>query len=354
MLYLWLLLAFGAGAAAFAAFDDSDDDADDDTGDETPDPEDPPEPPDPTEIDTTVFVQSGETYLGTPEADIYLTDPSATDLGNVTIDSGAGDDLFLFDSNAFGGLFNSEIETGTGNDAIGISGDGIALSTGDGDDTILGSLISSTLSGGAGDDDITLASSDGDITFADGGAGDDVINAHGSNNIVITGGEGDDTIQTDGQIFTGTGFVIAPDGGAGDDLLQHQATLFQPETTLSVGLGAASLTGGEGSDTFEISFGLPPVLSESPGLPPVVDLPAAAITDFEQSTDTIIVDLDASTGVFTATEARLTEDTAAGVTTLEILFESTTFTNQNAQITIAATGLTFDDIAFVGGSPTLL
>ncbi len=124
------------------------------------------------------------------------------------------------------------------------------IDLGGGDDTIVGPLIGSNLSGGAGDDLFEVEETYGEILSIDGGEGNDTIDAGTSQNAVLIGGAGDDVIHSIGRPSAGTGHVIDVDGGTGNDTL-HVNT----ESDFA-GFGRnplGSVNGGEGTDHFVVS-----------------------------------------------------------------------------------------------------
>ncbi len=168
----------------------------------------------------------GDDYLDGGAGDDVLDGGDGDDL----IRGGAGDD-FLFgrdgDDILIGGEGNDYIDGGEGNDTVDYSedthgvtvdlstgkahGDGIGRDTllnienvtgGAGDDVLIGNDSANILIGGAGDDRIVVGAGD----VAEGGEGNDTIEAHAGGNaaIVADGGEGDDTLRLKG---TGAGKI---------------------------------------------------------------------------------------------------------------------------------------------------
>ena len=130
-----------------------------------------------------------------------------------------------------GGMINSTVITGTGNDVVigNASGDGLSktsgfvdsnVDTGVGNDQITGGASNSSFETGIGDDAITLEASEDSIL--DGGIGADQLSVTGtSSNTELHGGVGNDQLQ----------------GGSGDDLIHG-------------GVGDDVLEGGSGADQF--------------------------------------------------------------------------------------------------------
>lgn len=342
MLALSFLFFAGLGFLAFELFDDdSSDDSVDDTVDETgSSPSDPTPSPETPTVGDTILIEAGMDITGTDGDDLFLDDPSETGAFEETLLGGEGDDTIL-------------LERGFGADGvIGALIDGEA-----GEHVGLNCIVSvaSFVSGGAGNDVMTVDGGASDPTRIEGNAGDDIIDARGSLNVAVLGGTGDDQLFTDGRVPLGTGYTMSSDGGAGDDLLRHEITTFPPALDESQ-YGPTSLTGGEGADQFEVVLGGGGgVFSEDPGDPDSVTVFYVDITDFERGTDTIVVEVGNVSSSYTPTVAELEEDTGAGTTTLSVLLEGTSLPDQNIQIRIGATGLTFDDITFVGDPlPTLI
>ena len=132
---------------------------------------------------------------------------------------------------AGGGMINSTVITGTGDDVVigNASGDGLSetsgfvdsiIDTGVGNDQITGGANNSSFEAGIGDDEIELEASENSIL--DGGIGADKLSINGaSNDSEIRGGIGNDQMQ----------------GGSGDDVIQG-------------GVGDDIIQGGAGSDQF--------------------------------------------------------------------------------------------------------
>lgn len=100
------------------------------------------------------------------------------------------------------------------------------------------------------------------------------------------------------------------------------------------------MNGGDGVDAFEIS------MSEGYG----EDNQSAVVTlgDFETGVDTLQITPGIDNAAFDVASASLTEDGATGATRLTVTFESDTEADREMHIDIDATGVTWDDITFVG------
>lgn len=188
-------------------------------------------------------------------------------LGPVTLDGGAGDDSLL------GGAGSDVLTGGPGDDVLnGGAGIDRLVETGDVDFTLAGGTLTTNgsltglgsdvlvrssieyaqLTGGDGNNRIDTSAFNGRVTL-DGGAGDDVLIAGrgydkllgGSGNDTLTGGLGNDTI----------------DGGDGTDRLVEAANVnFTLTATVLIGVGIdrhsnleeANLTGGASSNIFAL------------------------------------------------------------------------------------------------------
>ncbi len=210
-------------------------------------------------------------------------------------------------------LSESGVLTGTSGDDIIVEADQVSdvsrINGGDGNDNITG-LAETDIFGEGGDD--TIQHNLFGFDTLDGGEGDDVITLPRVSSGNVIGGDGDDAIalnqSTNGSDWEGNSFSgggqATIEGGEGDDTIS--GTL----TSESV-YAAPSLSGGEGSDTFEIdavttdfdyafkrddeelfiefdSFGNPVGEIENPTIEGSL---FARIEDFEPGVDTLEVDL---------------------------------------------------------------
>lgn len=138
-----------------------------------------------------------------------------SEISNVLIEAGAGNDVFTYDADLpatlLGGDGNDRITGGVGNDFID-AGPGIdKVRAGGGNDTITGGTGFDKLSGGGGEDVFYTLGEDADTpeTTQDevrGGSGRDLIHVQTSGGGVVWAGNGKDTIF----------------GGAGNDTLRGQ------------------------------------------------------------------------------------------------------------------------------------
>ncbi|CDZ48038.1 DUF5801 repeats-in-toxin domain-containing protein [Neorhizobium galegae] len=188
---------------------------------------------------------------------------------------GGNDTIYGDDGNdtVSGGIGNDDIQGGAGNDS---------LHGQDNNDTIQGGAGNDTVNGGNGNDTLNYTKGDG-ADIIDGGADTDVLNVNGSNgdntftiansnndaklelgvdtvvssvtnveNIVITGGAGNDTLTVSGNL-NGTGLAqntIHFDSGDGDDVLSVSGRQSAHRVVADGGE-----TGESAGDTVKLGFG---------------------------------------------------------------------------------------------------
>ena len=208
-----------------------------------------------------------------------------------------------------------------GDDTIEAVGDGALVNGGPGDDRLFSFVGEDvTLNGGGGSDHIVFQSNgseDSDLSFVQGGSGDDTIDAFGEDGVIdggagndiisiqgtllsASGGAGDDTISGDSADFGGgtslygnagddflilensPGYQIGAiaDGGAGNDRIETSTYLNSADSF-------DTLTGGDGDDRFELIFTGIEFDSEAPDRGVVT-----TITDFVPSEDVLVLPLD--------------------------------------------------------------
>lgn len=176
-------------------------------------------------------------------------DSITTGSGNDSIDSGSGADWIASGdgadsvfANAGGGTY---VASGAGPDTIWAwSGD--ILDGGGGDDTITAGYVARYVNGGTGDDEINAGINDGIAQSVYGGDGNDSIKTDG---YFADGGEGNDVIQA--AASDGAGVTVM--GGAGDDDIStgdNRDTVYGEDGADTVHSGNASdlLVGGAGPD----------------------------------------------------------------------------------------------------------
>ncbi|PID66803.1 MAG: hypothetical protein CR975_01120, partial [Gammaproteobacteria bacterium] len=208
---------------------------------------------------------NADTIIGVTDNDIIHAgdgDDTVSAWGNSQIFGEKGDD------NLQGGKF---VDGGVGNDTL--SGYGEVYGR-EGNDTLSGS---GTLDGGAGDDNISgdgkLYGGDGDdklssyysSSLLDGGAGNDTLSGSGE----LHGRDGNDTLDGSGKLYGGKGSdqlnltdAGTADGGAGDDTLDAGDSVEIPFGDDGAGMLAPvkgdivnTLRGGKGDDTIYGSYG---------------------------------------------------------------------------------------------------
>ncbi|MEP5154961.1 hypothetical protein [Planktotalea sp.] len=315
-------------------------------------------------------VTSDEEVTGTDDADVFFLEPDPEEVessygrivvSNATVEGGAGDDImFLHKTGAVFSYGGGSISGGDGDDSILVSGVDVLIDGGAGNDVIEtpadGRIWSSTILGGEGDDQIDVSFQDGDgFGLIDGGAGNDYIDVRDSSNgnVIPLGGEGNDTIHVGDDLhWGGTGYTTGGNGGAGDDVLIQDLNIRELLEPLSSWTNPMVMTGGEGADTFQLTTVTSSGAYESDS--EVRSTEAMRVTDFEVGIDMIVFDLSSATsGVYSVNEAEMSEDATTGQTTISVLLESDNATDQELIITVNATGLTWDDVSFVGATPTL-
>ncbi len=216
---------------------------------------------------------------------------------------------------------NQTVNGFAGDDTIEAVGDGALVNGGPGDDRLFSFVGEDvTLNGGGGSDHIVFQSNgseDSDLSFVQGGFGDDTIDAFGEDGVIdggagndiisiqgtllsASGGAGDDTISGDSADFGGgtslygnagddililensPGYQIGAiaDGGAGNDRIETSTYLNSADSF-------DTLTGGDGDDRFELIFTGIEFDSEAPDRGVVT-----TITDFVPSEDVLVLPLD--------------------------------------------------------------
>ncbi|SFI63073.1 calcium-binding protein [Celeribacter neptunius] len=256
--------------------------------------------------------QAGQAAEAEPGSDALADAPVPDDADPAEIATAEGETL-LFDG--------SEVLTGSeGDDSLAAGQEGalapseIHLLGGD-DEAELDLPYDITLYGGAGND--TLTGTIGNTL--DGGEGDDTLVGIDATNLYGGAGNDDITWNSDTELNDMTARI---DGGAGDDRIEirAEAGTDQPDR------GGASVTGGEGSDDFEVVLELQNselALEADDHLESRI----ATIGDFDPAQDRLSIEIERGPG----TEDRDTsvemaqEETEAGgyVTTLTLSYAET-------------------------------
>ncbi|MEO0389469.1 MAG: hypothetical protein AAF218_00870 [Pseudomonadota bacterium] len=334
--------------------------------------------------------EDGQVF-GTQGDDTIIVDATGQLDETLRIEAGDGDDTISGTARAFAGPDGDSttvILAGAGDDVISLDGpeEGM-VDGGDGNDTITLTNLSaaSNVNGGDGDDFIT-ASTGGDPVVVQGGDGNDTLQSGAefprpavrasSGTVLLEGGDGDDEIRLVGPGEADTGYVERGAGGNGDDTIIMSSALssvifdfgegqFEVSPDLSI-----SASGGAGADDFIIRFQdasltgadqpfvLPSGEQASSTSDEIVEVNAVNITDFEPGQDQLLIDSDSTTENGVLAEARLTEDTdftGNPRTTLILVYENPDQNTIEATVAMEASGVTWDDIAFIGEQmPTLV
>lgn len=265
-----------------------------------------------------------------------------------TLDGGSGNDAM-----SIGEGMNLTVSGGAGDDDFDVSGAVINLRGGEGNDTVSGDLLTSSVHGDGGDDLLRIAAGPSDPVYVYGGDGTDTLDGSGSFNIVLEGGTGDDLIVTDGAGSFGTGYALIARGGDGDDTFSHSVDVLPP--LVFPYDQPARLTGGAGADAFNLFL----TIGEGNFVPSVDDpevfsTPAGLIEDFERGTDSLTIDLSEIADAYSAVSAKMIENADNGTTDIILGLADNTNPPNDIVIRVAATGLTWNDVAFTGRDPTFL
>ena len=143
------------------------------------------------------------------------------------------------------------------------------------------------LDAGEGDDSIDV---DAYYATINGGEGDDTLIVNGGN--AIYGDAGNDTIETT-QSSVGDYPTTIADGGDGDDVLTARDTAFY-NTMFTVNDSGVNMTGGEGADTFNVIYAADDVDPDALSGGEAYHNNLVAITDFDPSEDTLVVEVETS------------------------------------------------------------
>jgi Ca2+-binding RTX toxin-like protein len=215
--------------------------------------------------DSLIGGVGNDTLIGDAGDDIF-----ADEDGSDVVDGGVGDDLYelylesatrniVVTAGQFQDLEAARIYTGLGDDVINISSVTSSnvwgfseISTGAGNDMVVGSSGDDSLDGGEGSD--ILVGSNGDLDTLIGGAGDDVYEFYTNNTITENAGGGidwvyagsDSTLEVNLEklVLWGTGNIDGT-GNNEDNILYGN----DDNNQLNGGAGIDYLLGGDGTDT---------------------------------------------------------------------------------------------------------
>ncbi|WP_299368908.1 hypothetical protein [uncultured Tateyamaria sp.] len=243
------------------------------------------------------------TQNGVPEVEVDAnttgtagSDWFTTGADGIAVDGAGGDDV-LYGPNA-----NVSLDGGDGDDLIRATGADVVVEGGAGNDSL--DAASGTVTGGAGDDSISLHEG-----TARGGAGDDSMVSYTDAAADLFGEEGDDRFTIFGEgsrafggagdDFIGVNAGAAAFGEAGNDHLQVESgataeggagdDLFTVWNQFRDEDGPATVTGGDGADTFDAR-----VWNAVNG---TADDIYMEVTDFDPAEDVLAVGVFQTTGV---------------------------------------------------------
>jgi len=196
------------------------------------------------QIDTATFTITPDDTSGTPVSFI-VTGTNALDIATSLTTTSTG--VMTVDASAM-----TAQAAGTDTLVISLTAQGTGgtsvITGSEGDDTIDIGNFASTITGGGGSDTLTGGTAIDSIT---GGAGNDIIDGAGGNDI-LSGGDGNDA-------FTVSGTDVSVDAGAGNDTVNMDATLSAGDTVsggagtdiLAFDTAAATASSSEGVTGFE-------------------------------------------------------------------------------------------------------
>lgn len=211
----------------------------------------------------------------------------------------------------------------SGGDDIAVVEDPFAIivSGGEGDDTLVSTAVGNTLDGGAGND--TLTGIDANSMF--GGSGDDQI-----------------TFDSDVELHSS---VARIDGGEGDDTIN----ILADAGVNTADRGGAIVEGGNGSDDFKIVLDL----QNSQGEESILNTAVARINDFTPSEDTLVIEVarnDETADIDVTAELDQTEEDGTYTSLITLTFDETDDATQaTATLTVISNAaFTLDDIQLIG------
>ena len=314
-----------------------------------------PEPIVSEEIGETFELLSNQSATGTDGDDRFVLiegERLPSDGTAISISGGAGDDTFdLLNPTGDADTLNSPflfsealVDGGAGNDTISVAAPDSTVSGGDGDDRINVVVAGNTFITGDAGDDYIFGDQVNDPVTIQGGTGNDTIDATDMSNVAAFGDEGNDQIMVTGRDLLGTGYSTFASGGDGDDTLSLEGEAFRSDSRF-VPIG---LRGDAGNDVFELTFNEGREIDVPLDATPPASVYVAELLDFEPGIDVIVIEPQVMNDAFEITQARLDEDADAGTTDLIISYQSETEIDREVRVIINATGISFDDISFVG------
>jgi Ca2+-binding RTX toxin-like protein len=284
-----------------------------------------------------LFGLIGTTVLGTVALDLIDDDDDETPPpqeeegqelrfdGSDVLNGTAGDDTLPEGQDAT--LAPEQINLLGGDDTAHIDIDWqVTVSGGDGDDTLQADGVLNTLLGEAGND--TLTGDDSNKLY--GGAGDDVINFnHG------TYDQGEAGIA---------------DGGDGDDTLNVCAPAIVPEM-IQGDMGGVEVTGGEGADTFNITYQMNTIENEEPE--DVMEGRFITVTDFDPTQDNLVIEVkqtDTTEDRSATAEMEQVEENGMFKSSIKLTFAATeeALEATNYLTVFSTVPFTLNDIRFIG------
>ena len=188
---------------------------------------------------TTAASPGGTHFITTGSGDDIFTIGATTSAGNITINAGEGNNIFVL------GTGNSFLTGGSGVDTITTGVGNAVINAGDGANVITTGVGNSTITAGSGADNITAGATAGGVTTINAGDGANIVVA-GIGKYAITTGSGIDTIT----IAAGAGDVTI-NAGSGNDIITSGAG----NDLITGGAGNDTMTGGMGADVFKWSLG---------------------------------------------------------------------------------------------------
>jgi hypothetical protein len=149
------------------------------------------------------------------------------------------------------------------------------------DTAIIEDPLGISVSGGEGDDTLT-STSVGNILSGDNG--NDILFGIDANDLY--GGAGDDEITFDSDVDLNDRTALV-DGGPGDDIIN----IFADAGIENPDRGGAVVSGGEGSDTFNVTLDLLDMPFEPFGDDGVLETDIVRLSDFNPAEDTITIEI---------------------------------------------------------------